>query len=298
MALIEVPVVSKPHQASQSRCAVYAMKHGLQYACVDRSALHQLSELLPQWQIDLVITYSVPYLKLQWLESLRYGAINVHHALLPAYRGGNPLLWQVIDDVEELGVSVHCVSERLDSGGILAQSTMLRPHGIPKPALAKYLNTQCGLALLLSVIPAWVNGSLKPTEQPQISPTPAANHIPPEELLSVLNSRRSSINCVWEVAQLLKIWPDKTLNRQRWCQGLEWVPFRKVVLNQPVTEQENSSDSPSEKSYEFSPNGYETHLCGPQGYVVFRPKRFVYARVRFYMSKLLFKARSWRRHQR
>jgi hypothetical protein len=34
------------------------------------------------------------------------------------------------------------------------------------------------------------------------------------------------------------------------------------------------------------------HLCVPQGYVVFRPKRFVYARVRFYMSKLLTTAKS------
>ncbi len=292
VALIEVPVVSKPHHASQSRCAVYAMKHGFEYACVDRCELHRLSDLLPSWQIDLAITYSVPYLKLQWLKSLRFGAVNLHHALLPAYRGGNPLLWQVIDGVTELGVSVHCVAERLDAGNILAQTTVPKPSVLSKAELARHINTQAGLDLLLSVIPDWVAGSLNAVRQPEHSPTPPANHIPPDQLLPVLRSKQATLERVWEVATLFGSWPDDTLNQQSWCRDLRWVPVRKVTVEVQRHSQENPIEPSQRNSYYYSISGYESSLVTPQGCVVFRPQRFVYARLMYCTRTMLGTIRS------
>ena len=39
------------------------------------------------------------------LELPKYGCINVHASLLPAYRGAAPIQWAVIDGLEETGVT-------------------------------------------------------------------------------------------------------------------------------------------------------------------------------------------------
>jgi methionyl-tRNA formyltransferase len=49
-----------------------------------------------------------------------HGAINLHAGRLPAYRGGSPLNWQVINGEADIGVSVLRVDEGIDTGDILA----------------------------------------------------------------------------------------------------------------------------------------------------------------------------------
>ena len=49
------------------------------------------------------------------------GAINVHMALLPEYRGGNPIQWALLNDEPETGVTMHYMSPEFDAGDIIAQ---------------------------------------------------------------------------------------------------------------------------------------------------------------------------------
>lgn len=49
-----------------------------------------------------------------------YGTINLHGGRLPAYRGGSPLNWQIINGEPRIGVSVLRVDEGIDTGDILA----------------------------------------------------------------------------------------------------------------------------------------------------------------------------------
>ncbi len=52
----------------------------------------------------------------------RYGCINVHASLLPAYRGAAPIQWAVIDGLEETGVTTMYMEKGLDTGDIICQS--------------------------------------------------------------------------------------------------------------------------------------------------------------------------------
>jgi methionyl-tRNA formyltransferase len=49
----------------------------------------------------------------------RLGMLNVHHELLPEYRGAQTVLWQLHDASRTTGYSVHEITERLDAGRIL-----------------------------------------------------------------------------------------------------------------------------------------------------------------------------------
>ena len=45
------------------------------------------------------------------LEMKKYGCINVHASLLPAYRGAAPIQWAVVDGLKETGVTIMQMDE-------------------------------------------------------------------------------------------------------------------------------------------------------------------------------------------
>jgi methionyl-tRNA formyltransferase len=63
-----------------------------------------------------------------FLESFRYGAINVHFSLLPKYRGAAPVNWAIVNGETETGVTTMQMDEGLDTGDILCRrTTPIRP---------------------------------------------------------------------------------------------------------------------------------------------------------------------------
>ena len=55
------------------------------------------------------------------LEMTKYGCINVHASLLPAYRGAAPIQWAVVDGLKETGVTIMQMDEGLDTGDMLTK---------------------------------------------------------------------------------------------------------------------------------------------------------------------------------
>lgn len=55
------------------------------------------------------------------LELPKYGCINVHASLLPAYRGAAPIQWAVINGDKESGVTIMQMDEGLDTGDMLSK---------------------------------------------------------------------------------------------------------------------------------------------------------------------------------
>ncbi len=54
----------------------------------------------------------------------KYGCINLHASLLPAYRGAAPIQWAVIDGLAETGVTTMYMEKGLDTGDIICQSKL------------------------------------------------------------------------------------------------------------------------------------------------------------------------------
>ena len=49
----------------------------------------------------------------------KYGCINVHASLLPAYRGAAPIQWAVINGDKESGVTIMRMDEGVDTGDMI-----------------------------------------------------------------------------------------------------------------------------------------------------------------------------------
>lgn len=57
-----------------------------------------------------------------WLSYPSKAALNMHYSLLPKYRGANPGEWAILQKQKETGVSVIEMSQKFDTGAIVAQA--------------------------------------------------------------------------------------------------------------------------------------------------------------------------------
>lgn len=100
-----------------------ALAHGIPLLGADRRpSAAQLADLRAlQARVMLVACY--PWrMTSELYELCPLGAVNLHPSLLPAYRGPDPIYWQLRDAVTRSGASLHRVTARLDAGAIVAQS--------------------------------------------------------------------------------------------------------------------------------------------------------------------------------
>ncbi len=68
-----------------------------------------------------VLPFTTAILPPEIVDAPRLGSLCFHPSLLPAYRGGNALAWQVILGAEETGVTVFKPDEGVDTGPIVIQ---------------------------------------------------------------------------------------------------------------------------------------------------------------------------------
>lgn len=54
----------------------------------------------------------------------KYGSINTHPSLLPAFRGTDIHRWQILNNVKKSGATIHIMDDKFDTGPILAQTTV------------------------------------------------------------------------------------------------------------------------------------------------------------------------------
>jgi methionyl-tRNA formyltransferase len=57
----------------------------------------------------------------------RFGVVNSHPALLPRHRGPYPFAWAIREGDAELGLTLHLMDERFDTGPVLAQGSRPMP---------------------------------------------------------------------------------------------------------------------------------------------------------------------------
>ena len=113
------------------------------------------------------------------LNMTRFGCINVHASLLPAYRGAAPIQWSVLNGDEQTGVTIMQMDEGLDTGDILTQAVVPILKEDTSGTLFDKM-AEAGGKLLLETLPMIENGTVKPVKQPAESTTPYAGRITKE----------------------------------------------------------------------------------------------------------------------
>lgn len=109
-------------------------------------------DLLRELKGDLIVVASYGLiLTKEVLDSVKYGAINIHPSLLPRWRGSAPIERALLSDDEETGVCIMKVEEGLDSGCIIKCERIKIDKNTEIEPLSNHLS-QVGAKLLLEAI--------------------------------------------------------------------------------------------------------------------------------------------------
>ena len=114
--------------------------------------------------LAVVVAYG-KILPKEFLEIPRYGCINVHGSILPAYRGAAPIQWSIINGDNKTGVTTMFMDVGMDTGDMLDVATC----DIEKTDTYETLHDKLkviGANTLLETLEKYFNGTLERTVQP------------------------------------------------------------------------------------------------------------------------------------
>ena len=156
------------------------------------------------------------------LEMPKYGCINVHASLLPAYRGAAPIQWAVINGDKESGVTIMQMDEGIDTGDMIEKAVVPIAEDETGGSLFDKLS-HTGAKLCVKVLRDLEEGKAVRKKQPEESTTPYAKMIDKkmgevdwkksakeiEQLIRGLNPWPSAYTKVH--GKTLKLWKAKVL---------------------------------------------------------------------------------------
>ncbi len=98
------------------------------------------------------------------LDRIPRGFINVHPSLLPKYRGPSPMQAAIANGDEKTGVTIMKIDEGMDTGPILAQTSIeIAPDETTSSLTTKVVNV--GAPILIEALKGYMDGSITPTPQ-------------------------------------------------------------------------------------------------------------------------------------
>lgn len=102
-----------------------ALEHDLPVAQPEKVREEDFVEKLRAIAPDVIVVVAFGQILPESILNIpKYGCVNVHASLLPAYRGAAPIQWAVIDGLTETGVTTMYMEKGLDTGDIILQSKL------------------------------------------------------------------------------------------------------------------------------------------------------------------------------
>jgi methionyl-tRNA formyltransferase len=142
----------------------FALKNKLPLLTTDRldqTTIKSTSKLHPDF---IVVSDYGLILPKELLDLPKYASLNIHHSLLPEYRGPSPAPAVILAGEKKSGVTIIKMTEKVDAGDILAQQEYELEKDETTDSLLTKLNTLGG-QLIISVIEQFLKESIKPQTQ-------------------------------------------------------------------------------------------------------------------------------------
>lgn len=132
---------------------------------VTRAQGEEYGSFLRKLGVDLIVSAGFPLiLPIRILRLPRLGAINIHGSYLPAYRGPQPVEWQIINGESRCGVTIHRMDRGIDTGEILIQDYVSTSDTDTLRTVTMKL-CRTGGRLLDELVPQITSGSVRGIKQ-------------------------------------------------------------------------------------------------------------------------------------
>lgn len=98
------------------------------------------------------------------LEIPKHSSLCLHPSLLPKYRGASPVQFAIMNGKKETGATIFKMDKKIDHGPIIAQfKEKIRDDDTAETLYARLF--KAGAEVLVTILPAWVEGRIKPRVQ-------------------------------------------------------------------------------------------------------------------------------------
>lgn len=115
---------SKTVRERQNELEEFAVERNIPFYKVENYHSEDAIDLLKKANADLGILYGTNIIKEYVFSIPKLGSINLHQGLAPVYRGGPTVFWELFNDEKEIGITVHFVAAKVDTGDIILQKTV------------------------------------------------------------------------------------------------------------------------------------------------------------------------------
>lgn len=105
-------------------------------------------------------------IKKEALNACRLGCLGIHNSLLPAFRGGAPLVWAVMAGQKRLGSSLFVMGEGMDDGPIIHQWEITVADDEYLPSIQSRLEEKI-IGTIGSILSEYIAGNIVAQEQKQ-----------------------------------------------------------------------------------------------------------------------------------
>jgi folate-dependent phosphoribosylglycinamide formyltransferase PurN len=157
---------------SQQSLGRFAADLGVSVHFLSNYHTEEAMGLMRAAEADLGVVWGTNILKECVFRIPRLGSINIHQGLAPYYRGGPPVFWELYNGEREIGVTVHFVESKVDTGEIIVQETLPLAYdysyGLNYEAfIADYRSLMMGhcVRLMVNAVTMIANGVAKPRPQ-------------------------------------------------------------------------------------------------------------------------------------
>lgn len=127
----DVPLIISNHEVARP----LAEEFGISYYCLPITKENKLEEekkqlaLLSDMSVDLIVLARYhQILSADFIQKFPGSIINIHHSFLPAFAGAAPYAQAYERGVKIIGATAHYVTEHLDQGPIIEQTTARVSH--------------------------------------------------------------------------------------------------------------------------------------------------------------------------
>lgn len=137
-----------------------------------------------EWKADVAVVVAFgQILSQEFLDSFKFGAVNVHGSLLPLWRGAAPIQRSIEAGDKVTGVSLQQMVKKLDAGPVIAERRVELSDTITATELYNRLAV-LGCELINIDLPRFINGEIKPVIQDENLVTVAPKIEKEESLLN------------------------------------------------------------------------------------------------------------------
>lgn len=143
---------------------VFALNNDIPFITADKLD-NTTIEKIRQFQPDfLVIADYGKILPKELLTLPKYAPVNIHHSLLPKYRGSSPAQSTILSGDNISGVTIIEMDEKMDTGDILAQKKYTLKENETTESLLIALNT-LGSEIIVQVLNEYIDEKIKKIPQ-------------------------------------------------------------------------------------------------------------------------------------